>query len=37
VLAGSPPADLFVPFLVMSLFGIVMFAIGAVLFRKRFA
>jgi ABC-type multidrug transport system permease subunit len=37
VLAGSPPADLFVPFLVMSLLGVVMFVIGAMLFRKRFA
>lgn len=37
VLAGKPLADLFVPFLVMSLLGVVMFVIGAMLFRKRFA
>jgi ABC-2 type transport system permease protein len=36
-LAGSPAGELIVPFLVLVAMGIVMFAIGAVLFRRRFA
>jgi hypothetical protein len=36
-MGGQPVADLFVPFLVMTGMGIVMFAIGARMFRKRFA
>jgi ABC-2 type transport system permease protein len=36
-LAGSPAGELIVPFLVLTVMGIVMFAIGAMLFRRRFA
>ncbi len=36
-LAGQPASELIVPFLVLVVMGIVMFAIGAVMFRKRFA
>jgi len=36
-LAGHPASELVVPFLVLVAMGIVMFAIGAVMFRKRFA
>jgi len=36
-LAGQPAGELIVPFLVLVAMGIVMFAIGAVMFRRRFA
>jgi ABC-2 type transport system permease protein len=36
-LAGLPVADLFIPFAVTVLMGLVMFAIGARMFRRRFA
>ncbi|MFT3891003.1 MAG: ABC transporter permease [Anaerolineales bacterium] len=36
-LAGQPVAELIVPFLVLVAMGVVMFGIGAVLFRRRFA
>ena len=36
-LAGSAPADLLLPFTVLLAMGIVMFAIGAVMFKKRYA
>lgn len=36
-LAGSPASELVVPFLVLVAMGIVMFAIGARMFRRRFA
>jgi len=36
-LGGHSAADLLVPFLVLLAMGIVMFAVGAVMFRKRFA
>jgi ABC-2 type transport system permease protein len=36
-LAGQPASELLVPFLVLVAMGVVMFAIGAVLFRRRFA
>ena len=36
-LAGQPASELIVPFLVLVAMGVVMFAIGAVMFRKRFA
>jgi hypothetical protein len=36
-LAGQPAGELIVPFLVLTAMGIVMFAIGAVMFRRRFA
>jgi ABC-type multidrug transport system permease subunit len=36
-LAGLPVADLFIPFSVTVLMGLVMFAIGARMFRRRFA
>lgn len=36
-LAGSPAGELVVPFLVLVAMGIVMFAIGARMFRRRFA
>ena len=36
-LAGQPPSELLVPFIVLVVMGVVMFAIGAVMFRKRFA
>lgn len=36
-LAGQPVAELFMPLLVLVAMGIVMFAIGAMLFRRRFA
>jgi len=36
-LAGQPASELVVPFLVMTVMGVVMFAIGAVMFRRRFA
>jgi ABC-2 type transport system permease protein len=37
VMDGQPVTDLFLPFVVMTAMGIVMFAIGAWMFRKRFA
>lgn len=37
VMDGLPAGDLLVPFAVMVVMGIVMFAIGAVMFRRRFA
>jgi len=37
VLAGQPIGDLLVPFAVMVAMGLVMFAIGAVMFRRRYA
>jgi ABC-2 type transport system permease protein len=36
-LAGSAPVDLLLPFAVLLVMGIVMFAIGAVMFKKRYA
>lgn len=36
-LAGQPAGELIVPFLVLTAMGIVTFAIGAMLFRRRFA
>ena len=36
-LDGQPAADLLVPFLVLTAMGVVMFTIGAMLFRRRFA
>jgi ABC-2 type transport system permease protein len=36
-LAGQPAAELIVPFIVLVVMGTLMFAIGAVLFRRRFA
>lgn len=36
-LAGQPPSELLGPFLVLTTMGVVMFVIGAVVFRKRFA
>ena len=36
-LAGQPAAELLVPFLVLLAMGAVMFSVGAVLFRRRFA
>jgi ABC-2 type transport system permease protein len=36
-LSGSPTSDLLVPFLVTVTMGIVMFAIGAMMFRRRYA
>lgn len=36
-LAGSAPADLLLPFAVALAMGVVMFAIGAVMFKKRYA
>lgn len=36
-LAGQPAGELFVPFIVLVLMGTLMFAIGAVMFRRRFA
>ncbi len=36
-LAGSPANELVAPFLVLATMGVVMFAIGAVMFRRRFA
>lgn len=36
-LGGHPAGDLVVPFLILAAMGIVMFAIGAVMFRRRFA
>jgi ABC-2 type transport system permease protein len=36
-LGGQPAADLLLPFVVIAMMGIVMFAIGAVKFNKRFA
>jgi len=36
-LAGQPASELLVPFLVLVVMGILMFAVGAVMFRKRFA
>jgi len=37
VLAGQPLADLALPLVVLVVMGVVMFAIGALRFRKRFA
>jgi len=36
-LTGQPASELVVPFLVMTTMGVVLFAIGAVMFRRRFA
>jgi ABC-type multidrug transport system permease subunit len=36
-LDGAPVADLFIPFIVTVVMGILMFAIGARVFRRRFA
>lgn len=36
-LAGSAPADLLLPFVVALALGVVMFAIGAVMFKRRYA
>ncbi len=36
-LAGQPPAELLTPFLVLMAIGLVLFVIGAVLFRRRYA
>ena len=36
-LAGQPAGELILPFLVLVAMGVVMFAIGAVMFRRRFA
>jgi ABC-type multidrug transport system permease subunit len=36
-LAGAPPNELFVPFVVLMIMGTVMFIIGAATFRRRFA
>jgi ABC-2 type transport system permease protein len=36
-LAGQPVSELIVPFIVLVAMGLVMFAIGAVMFRRRFA
>ncbi len=36
-LTGQPTAELLVPFIVLVVMGIVMFAIGAMMFRRRFA
>jgi len=37
VMDGQPTSDLFVPYAVMLSMGVVMFVIGALMFRKRFA
>jgi ABC-2 type transport system permease protein len=37
VLDGQPAGDLLVPFAVLVVMGIIMFAVGAMMFRKRFA
>jgi ABC-2 type transport system permease protein len=37
VLAGQPASDLLVPFAVVVAMGVVMFAVGAVMFRRRYA
>ena len=37
VLSGGALADVFIPFVVMTVLGIAMFAVGAILFRRRFA
>jgi ABC-type multidrug transport system permease subunit len=37
VLNGQPAADLLLPLLVMLVVGLIMFAIGAIRFRRRFA
>jgi hypothetical protein len=37
VMDGQPVGDLLIPFLVMAAMGIAMFAVGAWMFRKRFA
>jgi ABC-2 type transport system permease protein len=37
VMDGQPVADLLVPFLVLIVMGIIMFSIGAMMFRRRFA
>jgi len=37
VMDGGTAGDLLVPFAVMMVMGVVMFAIGAMMFRKRFA
>jgi len=36
VLSGGAVADVFIPFLVMTVLGVAMFAVGAILFRRRF-
>ena len=36
-LAGQPASEMIVPFIVLVAMGIVMFAIGAVMFKRRFA
>jgi linearmycin/streptolysin S transport system permease protein len=37
VMDGQPASDLLIPFVVMVAMGVVMFAIGSVMFRRRFA
>jgi hypothetical protein len=37
VMDGQPAVELLVPFAVMVTMGVLMFAIGAMMFRKRFA
>jgi ABC-2 type transport system permease protein len=37
VLAGQPTTDLLIPFAVMMTMGVIMFAAGAVMFRRRYA
>ena len=36
-LGGSPAGDLLVPFILTMAMGVMMFAIGAMLFKRRFA
>jgi ABC-type multidrug transport system permease subunit len=36
-LAGQPASDLLLPFAVMLVMGVVMFAFGTVMFRRRYA
>ncbi len=37
VMDGQSPADLLLPFVVLTVMGIIMFAVGSFMFRKRFA
>lgn len=36
-LAGQPPSEMWLPFIVLVVMGVAMFAIGAVMFRRRYA
>jgi ABC-type multidrug transport system permease subunit len=36
-LAGQPAGELLIPFIVLLVMGLVMFAIGALMFKRRFA